>query len=1314
MTPAEFLSQFRNPDPRFGPVPAWWWSGDKLDWPRMRWQMDRMHEMGIRNLVIINLAPGGTMFGSEPDDPPFLSEAWWGYFRKTCDRAAELGMKIWFYDQIGFSGANFQADIVAAEPKFAAQQLKRVSVEGEGTVQITCPGAGTPIAAYLVPADAPAGVRYVSVSGRSAEARGVGKCRLNLVYRVNQGFDLLSPEACQKLLDTVHRQFERRLPEHIGKTIVGSFQDELPELPTWGATFAESFKQRHGYDIIGVIHRLFEEGDDASRATRVHYHGHRAALGERAFFKPFFDWHESWGMSCAFDQQSPAREARILGCTHKYADYTRVHQWYAAPGCDLHGNGKLHSSIALLHDRKRVWLEGFHSTGWGGTLADTFDWLLPYLQSGSNLYNPHAIYYSTRMGWWEWAPPSTCWRQPYARHYPAFADMIARLCKLLTAGVHQASIGVLFPTATVQSALGPVDPFPEAKLADQTLHEVIGSMRWHQVKTGPLDEMAIDYHLLDEPAIAAAEVRDGAIVVKGVRLRALVLPHTTMLDDATAEVLAKFAEAGGRLVAVGVRVLTTLGGRRFDVAGMPNGVVVPSAEQLKAALPDVPREVHAPVPFLHRRAGEIDVLLLPAVTGMATVVKWPSWFEPIEHTTIVHDRYLNGAQVTLPPGVGSVTRFDPLTGESSSVAASQGAHETVLNIDFDGAPFVVLAFARDGKAGSPPASSPKRTETALGELWDLQYLPTLPTEFVDTHDPARPELRFPRTEELRWLEGDGVDPTHPLPEAAARVRTGFGPRGWKRVAGGAVDPVVYSTEFGIEQDKLHINTLGPKGHVPEEFIDLGKLCAGQPATVSFGVTSEAAREAMLIVGANASKSARVNGASLGRCEDAYQWIVPASLRPGANHIELELSVAKDAAVRMSWCLADPAAEETCARPERILAPDAPSFGTKLVYFASFEARQPLVEGRVKVSVAALARVYVGDTLLGLQGGCDPYRPNMRGNIYTLPPLPAGVHTIKVELLDPGGRAAVMVDLLAKDAAGNRITLRSDAGWQVRRDDAPPANVVVHLKPEAENAAWSLYRRPHPLPWTRWIEGDRPTPVLDLPLVPPLPQPRVQWFEWITPPGATGMTVPLTGDANPRIWIDSVEQTGDLLGEVQTRGNEGGKAEAGSGGSDSPSSPVRCAMHVRLSNPRASRALLRVESRELGGGAFAGPVTYQFADGVIRTGSWLAQGLRSYSGAVRMTQTLRLDNPGGKSLTLDLGRVRGTVEALLNGERCGVRFMSPYRFNLTPHARTGENTLKLIVTNTLVNHQSTWSPSSWWSPDQLECGVLGPVRVVKAG
>ena len=82
------------------------------------------------------------------------------------------------------------------------------------------------------------------------------------------------------------------------------------------------------------------------------------------------------------------------------------------------------SKSTTLYGRRRTWIEAFHSSGWGGTLEETFDWLLPWLRSGATLYNPHAVYYTTKGGWWEWAPPSTDWRQPYWRHHRVFADAV--------------------------------------------------------------------------------------------------------------------------------------------------------------------------------------------------------------------------------------------------------------------------------------------------------------------------------------------------------------------------------------------------------------------------------------------------------------------------------------------------------------------------------------------------------------------------------------------------------------------------------------------------------------------------------------------------------------------------------------------------------------------------------------------------------------------------------------------------------------------------------------------------------------------------
>jgi hypothetical protein len=105
MISAELGRLFTDPPSDFGPTPAWWWSGAKVTRERIAWQLRKFAEGGVHNLVIINLAPAGPSFGARADDPAWFSEEWWARFADACELAGELGTRLWFYDQIGFSGA---------------------------------------------------------------------------------------------------------------------------------------------------------------------------------------------------------------------------------------------------------------------------------------------------------------------------------------------------------------------------------------------------------------------------------------------------------------------------------------------------------------------------------------------------------------------------------------------------------------------------------------------------------------------------------------------------------------------------------------------------------------------------------------------------------------------------------------------------------------------------------------------------------------------------------------------------------------------------------------------------------------------------------------------------------------------------------------------------------------------------------------------------------------------------------------------------------------------------------------------------------
>jgi hypothetical protein len=397
---------------RYGPVPLWWWSGERLDAVRLRWQLERVAACGIRELCVIGLAPVGPTSGCVPDQPSFASAEWWELFGMVLREAERLHMRIWFYDQLGFSSANLQARLVAEQPDLAGYRL----VETGGDLP---PGA----------------VLLSEVGGRRYAT-------------VREGFDWLAPEACAVLLDRVHGELERRFGWALGTTLAGTFQDELPAMPRWSPRVPEAYERRYGESLVGRLPELFGPAEQASVVRRrvLEIVGEMA---EEAFFRPLGEWHRRNGMLIGCDQAGAGRAVDPYGAQRLYVDYFRTHRWFSAPGCDMDGEAKPHSSIAHLYGGDRVWLEGFHSSGWGGTLEETLHWLVPWLQAGATLLDPHAVYYSTRGGWWEWAPPDTGWRQPYGGDYPVFAETVARACALLAVGRHVCDVAVYYPAGEI-------------------------------------------------------------------------------------------------------------------------------------------------------------------------------------------------------------------------------------------------------------------------------------------------------------------------------------------------------------------------------------------------------------------------------------------------------------------------------------------------------------------------------------------------------------------------------------------------------------------------------------------------------------------------------------------------------------------------------------------------------------------------------------------------------------------------------------------------------------------------------------------------
>ena len=1273
---AEPWDRFAEPPPAYSPVPLWWWSGDTVTAERLRWQLERLAAGGVFNVVVMNVAPTSPLYGKDADDPPFMSEAWWELFEGACRDARELGVRVWFYDQIGFSGANFQGQVVQRHPEHAGRWLEREVVEGDGLLSLACPAGGIPVAAAALTRG-----ELVRVPLDGGVARFTGAGRLMLFHAVERGFDYFSPSACRRLFAMVHGRFEERVGDLFGSVIAGSFQDELPNMPTWSPDFAERFSAEMGYDPLPRLAALWEDLGDEGARFRGDYHRVRGTLAERSFFRPLHEWHERHGLLCGFDQQIGAREGEPIASTEIYGDYARTHRWFSAPGSDHHGDAKLHSSLAHHYQRPRVWIEAFHTSGWGGTLEETFDWLLPWLGAGANLYNPHATYYSTRAGWWEWAPPATDWRQPYWRHYEPFARAVARLCSALTWGDHACEVGVLYPAATVRSALR-LDGVGEAGRRAEALYlDLVGRMRWFDPEPGALNRLARDFDVLDDDAVGSAVVRDGELRIGRERYTAVVLPGCTVIEARTAERLAEFVDAGGMLIAVGPLPADAGLAARF-ASGAAHQVDEPDA--IGAVLEGVPARVRAPVPTLLRADGDAGLLFVPAAFPRSTVVELSAEARAELHPWARDLGYrfdpagsARSMEVVVAGVSGDVQVWEPFSGARRSADCEPVEGGVRVRLDFTDGPCALIAWGMGDRAGPPVA--PVAREQPLDGAWEVAIEATLEDDWGDLAAPAGETVEAweldggvhatfgPRA---RWA-GPASDAALPAPGEEAAT--------WKRAE--------WSRSRGIHKDRIHVEFLGPSGRVPEEFLDFGPIAAGQAVHLRAIVHAERALATHLAVGAAAAKRAWLDGDPIALDGVGYLASGAVALPDRPVALDLRLTATEDlGALRAHFAFV--ADLDGYARPEWLRPAGEVAKSSVVAFAKTISLPDDPAGAEVVVGANGPCRVLVDGREVGRQGGFDPYAEWDRDRLqpYDLREhVGAGEHELRLELLSLGRtRPVALLDGIIGTEA-----VRTGADWSVSIDGAP-AELDIRLDQRGDPAHSHAWRRPHPLPEGDWLEpgrgtadaGARVTVTADLATA-------TQRLRLTAPPGATEIRVPLAPGCRGEVRVDgqAVEARQVADGELRAVLADGGRG------------------------PRACEIAVEPAPGLSGGAVLAGPVAFTVGPGRMDLIDWQEAGLANHSGGVRYRRQLDLGSIDGASLTLDLGSVRGTAEVLLDGESAGVRVCSPYRFDLSGWIGTGPATLEVLVLNTLGPHLDAVSPTPYVFSGQRVSGLLGPVRLL---
>ncbi|WP_053207607.1 hypothetical protein [Jiangella muralis] len=1311
----QLIDRFEDPPREYGPTPLWWWSGAPVTRERIRWQLERFAAGGIHNLVLMNLAPKGPTYGAPPDDPPWFGEEWWDLVGYTCDLAERLGVRLWFYDQIGFSGANVQGGIVAAHPEAAGQALRSWREVVGADQRIDVDARDHVLGVYGERAGDAGWTRLDLRDGRVDAPPGTD---VRVVCWRESGFDYLGPRACELLIDAVHGEFERRLGDRLGSVITGSFQDELPAMPAWSDRFAAEFERRLGYEPLAWLPSLWERGGQGDDDVRADYHRVRTELAEEAFFRPLGAWHERHGMLLGADQTNPGRAGWPTQSSQLYGDYFATHRWVNAVGSDHEGDARVHSSMADLYRHPRVWIESFHSSGWGGTLEETWDWLLPFFRSGADLYNPHATYFDTRAGWFEWAPPATDFRQPYYAVYPRFARAVARAAALLTWGDHLVDVGVLYPSTTGHADLPPdlpIDyfgdgrtggPLEQADRAQATYLALAGTNNWFRSTPGLLDRAGLDFDVVDEDSVRRGVARDGALAVEPLEFRTVVLPAATQLRPGTADRLVELLDAGGQVIVVGPDPRAVAGRTTSPEAAKALTALVGHPRLRRVATPeDAVRLIAergtpawAAQGLRARRSGDVTAAFVPAAAPNATA--YPLRRDPysLHWDDVDFDpaRYAGRTEVRVAEPVARAEVWDPATGERRPATVRADATGSTIAVDLGGAPAVFVVWQRGAARAVPPVVPSAETPESLDDGWTHELVPTLDNTWGDIALPAGADVPL-ELWRMRWWDGDAgpedvratfgqqvlahgpeADAPDPLdPDAATRVLGGGD------LAGPDWQVHRFSRSRGLDTDQGH--RYEPKGFVPEEFLLHPATGPGEHVTVRTILRVDAPGEYELTVAAPAAKRVWVDGRECPGDDQRYAMTVPVRFerheavleyRIGTSELPADMHGNRPATMPSWFLLERPG--RAVQRPE-FVCPAAVSGGSADLR-TTFHLTEPAERVVVAVGATSAVRLELDGRVVARQEKVQYYESDAvnRPMFFThrLDGLAAGAHDLRVvaETSDP--EHAVWVDAVI-DGPDGRTAVVSGPDWTTG-PGPEPVRVVRGLGAGHTHAR--VARRPHPLPGTSWLNGE---PELGEPAVAfeasRSAAPRPQRYELLLPAGTVRAELPVPAEA------------AELAG-APIRVDDG---------------------RIELAEPlrRPSELVVWVAARahSVGGAAWDGPVRVHTAAFSAPFGDWRDLGLGAWSGALRSRRTIEARD--GERLRLDLGRVRGAVSVTVDGEPAGAAFCAPFAVDLGELA-PGEHELAVTVYGTLAPRLHSTSPTPFLKPSQLGTGVAGPVRLLR--
>ncbi len=570
---AGLLRAWIDPGRSCRPHTRWWWLGNALEKSDITFQMEAMAAAGMGGVEIMHT---WKCFGKGNHE--FFSEGFFGLVGHVLDEAKRLDMEVSFTFSPGWS---FGGSWVPREDQ--SRSLVRLHKDIRGPAAI--PDALAPLKeAKGLPGELDALVSVSvarirddgSLDPESLAVLPVRDREAVLPWTVGDGrwrimaFCLvLTGQVCQansfhpppKVIDHMNREAVRRYCEHLGgayfdrfgerfgSTVESMFCDsfEVATVPggvMWSVDTLDRARTLLGYDIEPYLGAIWDEMPPLTPHIRYDINRCLHEIGLDSLFRTFGDWCAAHGTQARIQPhyRFPTEIVQASGSvvrpetevtTRKFATVADPRK-ATVSGCRFYGMSHVsaeaytfihrHRYITTLAEMKaasdaffRDGVTQFYNHGYLGTPETRVD---PHRDF------PWASHLNHQNPWW-----------PHYRHLAAY---VARCCALLRQGDPVTDILLYSPQA------------------DTWTGKVLfgGERRVMQYGTLPrfLIEHGYDYEIVNDHLLQeVADIGAGRITIRGFAFRILLLPSVRSMPLETLEAVARFAEGGGLVVALGDR-----------------------------------------------------------------------------------------------------------------------------------------------------------------------------------------------------------------------------------------------------------------------------------------------------------------------------------------------------------------------------------------------------------------------------------------------------------------------------------------------------------------------------------------------------------------------------------------------------------------------------------------------------------------------------------------------------------------------------------------------------------------------------------------